>query len=180
MEDPSRRFLLQLRKETGGDPSRTVSLYEIGRQLGWQRPEALRAAENLMAEGFVEVRSLSGAVAISRAGLSAAEAELAAASPASPPLRLGPAPVLENGMGPRLLDLLREIRLRLDAGGGPPGDRRREFEADLRTIEAQLGSPRPKNAVLREAFRSIAENLGEAAAGDPLPARLRSLIDSGA
>ncbi len=81
-------------------------------------------------------------------------------------------------MGPRLLDLLREIRLFLDAGGGPPGDLRPEFEADLRTIEAQLGSPRPKSAVLREAFRSIAENLGGAAAGDPLPARLRSLIES--
>lgn len=173
MDEPSLRFLLQLRKETGGDPSRAVSLYEVGLHLGWERPEALRAAENLMAEGLVEVRSLSGSIAISRAGLSAAEAELAAEVSAAPALRLGPGPVLDGGLAPRLLELLAELRPRLASAAA---ELRGEIEADLRTIEAQLGSPRPKTAILREAFRSMAENLGGAPA-DPWSARLRSLIE---
>ncbi|MEJ5359363.1 MAG: hypothetical protein WHT06_11895 [Desulfobacterales bacterium] len=173
MDEASLRFLLQLRKETGGNPSRAVSLYEVGLQLGWERPEALKAAENLMAEGLVEVRSLSGAIAISRAGLSAAEAELAAEVSAAPPLRLGPDPILDGGLAPRLRELLAELRLRT---ASLAAEIRGELEADLRTIEAQLGSPRPKTAILREVFRSLAEHLG-GDPQDPWSARLRALIE---
>ena len=177
MEDDSRRFLLELREQTGGDPARSVSLYEVGRVLGWERPQALNAAQDLMAAGLVEIRSLSGAIAISPAGVSAAEGELRAAAPAAPPLRLGRGPVLEEGVRRRLPAVLEEIRGAAGAAAAGPAEAlRRELEADLQTIAAQLASPRPNTAVVRETLRSIAETLA-GTAGEGLAARLRSMLE---
>lgn len=173
MDDESRRFLLELRKQTAGDPARAVSLYEVGRVLGWERPQALNAAQDLMAAGFVEIRSLSGSIALSPAGLSAAEEELRAAAPAAPPLRLGRGLVLEEEVARRLPVMLQEIR---SVAAGLPEAMRRELEADLQTIASQLASPRPKTAVVRETLRSLAETLAGAAEGGPA-ARLRSMVE---
>ncbi len=177
MEEACRRFLLELRERSGGDPTRSISLYEVGRGLGWERTQALSVAQDLMAEGFVEIRSLSGAIAISAAGLSAAAAEACAAERAAPPLRLGRGHLLEEETARRLPAVLEEIRRgAASAAAFLTEPRRRELEADVQSIAAQLLSPRPKTAVIREALRSIAANLGGAVEA-PLADRLRSLIE---
>jgi len=48
--------------------------------------------------------------------------------------------------------------------------------ADLKTIDAQLGSPKPKTIVLRECFRSLMNAAEKAGAGESA-AKIKALID---
>ena len=60
MDEAVRQFLKTLFEQTGGQSSRQVSMYDVGAALGWDRDAASRAAQDLMACGFVEIRTLSG------------------------------------------------------------------------------------------------------------------------
>ena len=49
MDETARQFLKNLFEQTGGQPSRQVSMYDVGAALGWDRDAASRAAQDLMA-----------------------------------------------------------------------------------------------------------------------------------
>lgn len=68
----------------------------------------------------------------------------------------------------RLATLLPELRL--------PPNTRAEVEAEIRTVEAQVGSPRPKRAIIHESMRTIRAVL-EGAAGNAACAPLLGMID---
>lgn len=53
---------------------------------------------------------------------------------------------------------------------------RAEVEAEIRTVEAQVGSPRPKRAIIHESLRTIRAVL-EGAAGNAACAPLLAMID---
>jgi hypothetical protein len=68
----------------------------------------------------------------------------------------------------RVAALLPELAL--------PPETRAEVEAEIRTVEAQVGSPRPKRAIIHESLRTIRAVL-EGAAGNAATAPLLALID---
>lgn len=68
----------------------------------------------------------------------------------------------------RLAGLLPEMRLHPEQSA--------EVDAEIRTVQAQLGSPRPKRAIVQASLRTI-RSLLESVAGNAAYAQLLGVID---
>lgn len=154
LNEPDRQFLMRLFEQTGGDPSRQLSMYDVGKGLGWEREEASRVAQDLMADGYVEIRTLSGGVGLSSAGAEAVRSALGPSGPGAALPRLGAGRTLDAPACRAVTDVCDGIK----AQAGKLGlgfDSLAELVADLKTVSEQLNSPRPKTAIVRECLRSI-------------------------
>jgi hypothetical protein len=154
-------FLVALCDAVGGNLSGQTSMYDIGAAVGLDRTAAKQVAEELIGWGLVEVRTLSGAIGITEEGLAEAGKHGAAAGPET--LRLGNDPVLSANV----LLAVQETVISVKAGITDLGlafEPLSELMADLRSIDAQLSSPRPKTAVVRALFESILAVLKKARA----------------
>jgi hypothetical protein len=156
INETGQQFMIQLFEQTQGDQTVQVSMYNIGRLLGLEREAASRVAEELIALQMVEIRTLSGGIGISAAGSDMVRDMIG--PPAGNPgtlAKLGNEPLLEANRRQALEQLVTEIK---DQTGtlGLDFDTLSEIMADLKSIDAQLDSPRPKTAIFRECFVSIA------------------------
>lgn len=79
-----------------------------------------------------------------------------------------------GGHAATLSDLLTDLARLLPEIPLRPGEVA-EIEAEIRTVQAQLGSPRPRRAVVQESVRAI-RGLLQGVAENPAHARLRDLI----
>lgn len=155
MAENEERFLIELFEKTDGKTAGSISMYDIGSNLGLEKEGARQIAENLMSEGLVEVRSLSGSIALTQEGIEAAEnlgAGGAEAGDAAAPLTT--APIIDEAGRETVEALTASLKARageLELSFDPLA----ELVADLRTIDAQLASSRPKTAVIRACFESI-------------------------
>jgi hypothetical protein len=175
LNESARQFLKRLFEETGGEASRQLSMYDIGSWLGWEREAASRTAQDLMADGLVEVRTLSGGIGLSAAGVEVMQALLGTANPPSARQRLGAGRILDPSACQAVIQVCDGIK----AAAGSLGldfDSLAELVADLKTIADQLGSPQPKTAVVRESLRSI-EGVLKRVAGNKHLADVRALIE---
>jgi len=149
------RFLAEVYLRTQGDPAATVSMYDIGETLGMDRQNSLRTAEYLIGSGFVEIKTLSGGIGITDQGLARAQQlGISVADDGIAFTALGDAPVLDEA-GRQIVE---QIAAELKSKMGEKGldfDSLAELMADLKSIDAQLSSPKPKTAVIRECFQSI-------------------------
>ena len=68
-------------------------------------------------------------------------------------------------------------RLDLEGGLGLDEDRMSELSAEIRTIEAQLGSPRPKAQILRLSLESV-EGIMEGATDNAVTEKIVSATDA--
>lgn len=174
MGEAARQFLKRLFEQTEGQPVRQVSMYDIGKALGWDRDAASQAAQDLMAAGLVEVRTLSGGIGISAEGAAVVQSALGAGSGGAAIARLGGSRIME----PAVCQAVERVCDGIKAQAGTLGldfDTLAEVMADLKTIAAQLSSSRPKTAIVREGLRSIEEVL-KRFAGNPGLAGVRTLI----
>ncbi len=161
-------FLVELYHRTKGDYSIKVSMYDIGESLGLDRKLSLRTAEELIGTGLAEIKTLSGGIGITTDGV--AEAQQLGASledNAGSDVSLQDDPVLDESIRQAVervaTDLKSQMgRLSLDF------DSLAELMADLKSIDAQLSSPNPKTAIIRECFRSIFDVLPTADNADNL------------
>jgi hypothetical protein len=154
LNEPDRQFLNRLFEQTGGQTSRQVSMYDVGAGLGWEREATSRTAQDLMAAGLVEIRTLSGGIGLSTAGAEtlAADATAEQTVPGLPGLGTG------RILDPDACQAVAQVCDGIKAQAGALGldfDSIAELVADLKTIADQLASPRPKTAVIREGLRSI-------------------------
>jgi len=175
LNESARQFLKRLFEQTGGETSRQLSMYDIGTDLGWEREAASRIAQDLMADGLVEVRTLSGGIGLSTAGVGVMQAVLGAGNPLSARPRLGTDRILD----PPVCQSVMQVCDGIKAAAGSLGldfDSLAELVADLKTVSAQLGSPKPKTAVVREGLRSI-EGVLKRFAGNKHLADVRALIE---
>ena len=166
VDDQAKQFLKALFEKTDGDPTQQASMYDIGETLGLERDASARTAEMLMGSEFVEVRSLAGAIGLTDDGVKAAghlikgpDAQEGASQ------RLCNTPILDAASVQRV----EQITTALKHQSGHLGldyDSLTELIADLRTIDAQMASPRPKTDIIRESFRSIQELLNQAGEKD--------------
>lgn len=174
LDGPAREFLLRLFELTQGDPGRQASMYAVGDSLGMDRPSASATAQDLMGLELVQIRSLSGAIGISAEGAQAVRAASGDAGPGALPLTLGSAPVTDPARRQVLEQVLSELKARAGALG-LDFDSLAELMADIKSLSAQLDSPRPKTAILRECLRSVAAVL-KRAAPNPCLAKIQAFL----
>jgi hypothetical protein len=157
--------MIRLFEETGGDSAVQVSMYDIGGLLGLDRDDASKIAEELIGSQLVEIRTLSGGIGISADGTALVQKLIGPpTSGLSGSAKLGDDPVL-NSAGRQVVE---QIVTELKGQTGTLGldyDTLTELMADLKTIDAQLDSSRPKTAIMRECLRSIKPMLNSAGGG---------------
>ena len=154
VDETGRQFLMQLFEQTRGDSSVQVSMYDIGAMVGLERDAASRVAEELMGEQLVEIRTLSGGIGISAAGSEIVQRIAGPSSGSGEIVKLGDEPLINSAGRQAVERIVAEIK---DQVGtlGLGFDALTELMADLKTIDAQLDSPRPKTAIIRQCFVSI-------------------------
>lgn len=152
LETAVRDLFLELHRSTDGRTEAQASMYTLGEAIGLDRETSAAAAEDLMAHGLVEIRTLSGAIGLSDQGASLMDDGQTGAS--SDVLRLGTAsPLTTSGC-----ELVEQVLTRLKSDLGQSGlafEALSEMIADIRTIEAQMTSPKPKTMIVRECFASL-------------------------
>jgi len=152
LETTARDFLLELHRSTEGKTDGQVSMYTIGEALGLDRDASTAAAEDLMAQGLVEIRTLAGAIGLSDQG-----AELMADGQdngGGDGLRLGTTSPLTASQCEGVDTFLTQLKSELGRSG-LAFEALSEMIADIRTIEIQMTSPNPKTTIIRECFTSM-------------------------
>ena len=174
LDEAGKQFLSELFKVSNGDISAKVSMYEIGETLGMDRGQANFITSELVGFDFVEIRTLSGAIGITRQGVDAAEQLGAGSSRSKEKLHLGNETVLSEA-GKNACDLM-VANIKSNTGKMDLNfDGMSEMMADLKTIDAQLSSPKPKTVIIREAFRSI-QSVTKSAGNKEISDRIQELI----
>jgi hypothetical protein len=114
-------------------------------------------AESLFIQDLAELKTLSGGIAITENGLSALGRSLPGA-PQGQALTLGREPVLSPEKKALVSTLLSEIKTLLETETRPY-DWVEEVIMDIKTMEVQMLSPKPKTGIVREIFTSLHRNL---------------------
>lgn len=155
MQDLSRDFLISVLEKTKGDVSKQVSMYDIGDGLSLDRDDASHVAAELMGLQLIEIRTLSGGIGITVEGAEKAQQLIGDQGFSEGAVnKLGGDPVLDAGGLQSIQKATTKLKNRL-SGLGVDFDTLSELTADLKTIDAQLGSSRPKTAIVRECLRSL-------------------------
>ena len=173
-DNKGKEYLEQLYRLTGGDPQAQVSMYEVGAAIGMEKGAAGSLAEELMVQGQAELRTLAGGISITVDGLAVLGIAVAAPQSGTSGFHLGKGPVADANDRGTMQQIVEEIkksvaRLHLEYS------LLEEIVLDVKTIEVQLLSPKPKIAVLREIVRSLHTAL-VAAHADKTAALLQGLI----
>ncbi len=175
ISENERNFLIKLYELTQGNPSSQVSMYDVGETIGLERDASLKTAEVLFGFGLAEIKTLAGGIGITEDGLSElmkndAYKEIAGAVG----FRLGNAPLIDDAGQKSVEQVISSIKTK--AGSlGLDFDTLEELLADLKTIDAQLTSSRPKTKIIRECFQSIIDVLQKVDA-DELVNQVKGLI----
>lgn len=167
-------YLEELHRQTGGNTEAQVSMYDLGAAIGFDKAEAGSLAEQLMVQGQVELRTLSGGISITQEGLGVLGITMSSPHSAANGQKLGNGPVADD-TDRRTVHLLTEEVKKDISELGFKYDLLEEIVLDLKTIEVHMLSPKPKTAVLREIFRSL-QNTFETAKVEKTAAQLRTLI----
>ena len=175
ISENERNFLLKLYQLTQGNSSSQVSMYDLGEAIGLERDDALKTAEVLFGFGLAEIKTLAGGIGITEAGLSEVmgndeNQEMAGANG----FRLGDAPLIDDAGQKSVDQVISGIKTQTGSLG-LDYDTLEELLADLKTIDAQLTSSRPKTKIVRQCFQSIIDILQKAHA-DELVNQVKRLI----
>ena len=175
IDEIGRKFLLQLYQQTNGDSTVQASMYDLGEELGLDRDASSRVAEQLIALQLVEIVTLAGGIAISNDGLKEIQASFGESAAAGETIaQLGNQPVLDQSRSQAVAGVIDQLKAR--AGNlGLEFERLAELMADLKTIDAQLDSPCPKTAIVRECLRSLTSLEGNQGAQESMK-KIRALL----
>ena len=158
------QMLVELYQRTGGNPSAQVSMYDLGQVAGIDRGDAQEAGQALIGAGLAAIVSLSGSISITPEGVARIEADGPPAGKTAA-VRLGGETVLSH----EARQALEATTALLKSQAGQRGwafDLLSEMVADLKTLDAQLQSPRPKTDIVRACLQSIAALLSRTDARD--------------
>lgn len=171
-----KNFLLQIYHSTKGDTSVQVSMHDIGAALSLDRDASSRLAEELIGWELVEIRTLSGGIGICTSAVKEIEkAGIAESQAQETNGTLGNEPIMD-GDARRVVERISG-EIKEQAGSlGLKFDLLSELMADLKTIDVQLDSPRPKTAIIRECLKSLKAAL-EATGADKCLARVNALLE---
>ncbi|MGD9013837.1 MAG: hypothetical protein PVF62_15665 [Desulfobacterales bacterium] len=168
LDESGQQYLIQLFEQTNGDPAAQVSMYDVGEGLGMDHDTSARVAEALIGLQLAEIRTLSGGIGISSEGAAEVKGLMGGAlSTDDSPGKLSDQPIMDA----QSCQAVERVADGLKGQTGNLGldfDGLSELMADLKTIDAQLGSSRPKTAIIRECLQSIKEILGRVENSDSL------------
>jgi hypothetical protein len=158
MQNPEEQaYLYELFTMTRGDTTAQVSMYETGAALGLEKTAAGSTAESLFIQGLAELKTLSGGIGITAQGLEAL-GKVPAAPAGGAAKTLGKGLVLDSADRDLVTALLAEIKTEA-AAKEKTYPQIEEVVMDIKTMETQMLSPKPKTAIVREIFRSLYLNL---------------------
>ena len=175
IDETGRQFLLQLYQQTNGDATVQASMYDLGEELGLDRDAASRVAEQLIALQLVEIVTLAGGIAISADGLNEVQASFGVRTDSGEKVaQLGSERVLDQTRIRAVTHVLDQLKAQV-GNLGLDFEKLAELMADLKTIDAQMDSPCPKTAIIKECLRSIKESLDGQARSDSV-AKISELL----
>lgn len=177
-------FLNNLYEITGGSKSKTVNMFELGTELGFDREETNLIVQYLAGESLVKHVTIGGGIGITHYGVK--EVEEALSHPEKPTAYFPPVNIINihhmegsqiqqgtisssqtakfsSDSTEELLSILKELRDKQSQLNLPPDDAS-ELSADIDTVESQLKSSRPKAGIINEGLKSI-KTILEGAAG---------------
>lgn len=155
MDETEQQFLIHLFEQTGGDSSIQVSMYDIGGSLGLDKEAASKVAEDLIGSQLVEIRTLSGGIGISADGSTLVQDWIGSpTSSVGESTKLGGDPILNSASRHAVELMVTQLKGQISTLG-LDYDTLSELMADLKTIDAQMTSSRPKTVIIRECLRSI-------------------------
>ena len=167
-------FLRQLYQMSGGDISTDVSMYLIGEQLGLDKGEAASLAEDIIIDGFAELKTLAGGVVLTQKGLEMlGKGGDSAADDDSTAYVLGENEILTGEDTGAVSAMLDEIRKTVTGEAGY--DELEVLVIDIKTVEVQMLSSRPKTAIVKAVFASIGQTM-ERGGDQKLAAQIAVLI----
>ena len=155
LDESGQQYLIQLFEQTNGDPAAQVSMYDVGEGLGMDHDTSARVAEALIGLQLAEIRTLSGGIGISAEGAAEVKGLMGGGAAAGETAaRMSDQPIMDT----QSCQAVERVADGLKSQTGNLGldfDGLSELMADLKTIDAQLGSSRPKTAIIRECLQSI-------------------------
>lgn len=158
----AKNYLETIYNRCNNDIQQQVSMYEAGAAIGLEKNEAGSLAEDLMVQGLLELKTLAGEVSLTEEGMSFLGISLPAAAVQQDGLqKFSSQPVMQEADLSLTKQLIEDIKQSV-------GSQQLEFALteeivlDIKTIDIQLLSPRPKTAIIREVFGSIQASLSEA------------------
>ena len=165
IQETKARFLLALFEKTEDEKTGQASMYEVGDGLGMDRDASQRIAEELMADGLVEVRTLSGGIGITDGGIESVRKKGGGGGSDGP--GLGNSLVVDGENREAVEQVVAFLKVQTGSLG-LSFDPLSELIADLRTIEIQMMSPCPKTDIIRACFGSVSTVLEKAGAAESL------------
>jgi hypothetical protein len=160
-----KRYLTELCSMTQGNVGAQVSMFDVGAAIGLERADAGMMAEELIVQGFAELKTLSGGIGITSQGVEMIRGKMVASPvPAGDALQLGSGTVLGEKGRQAVEKVLGNIRTAVIQQNATFGQLE-EIVIDIKTIETQMLSPNPKIAVIREVLRSLHKSLTGLGAG---------------
>ena len=170
----TRQFLAELIRSTQGDLQAKISMYEVGAALGLEKTEAGKLAEEVIAEGWAEIKTLSGDIGITSDGIEASSGSAAVSDQLQAP-GLGDEPIIQNDGRRAVEQIIGRVQDRLKALS-IPYESLEEIVLDLKTAQVQLLSPKPKTAIVKEILRSLGDAMHNAGAADTA-AQIKAMIN---
>jgi len=169
----TRQFLAELMHCTQGDPQARISMYQVGATLGLEKAEAGKLAEEVIAEGWAEIKTLSGEIGITPDGIEASGGPAVDGDRPQTP-SMGKGPIIQDDERAAVEQILGQVQERLNSLS-PPYGTLEEIVMDLKTARVQLLSPKPKTAIIKEVLRSLGDAL-HSAAGDDTATLIEEMI----
>ncbi|MDP2183061.1 MAG: hypothetical protein Q8K99_10895 [Actinomycetota bacterium] len=193
------RFLRSLWEGSEGSEFFRIGMWELGEELGLDRPTVDRIFRFLSGEGLLKGVDIGGGISITHRGI--VEVERALSKPDEPTQYFPPVNVIAIGTmsnsviqqaSPNatqnvsidatevegLRSLLADVESRLDALALDMNERQ-QVEADIATIKAQLSAPSPRRSIVTESLlslRTILEQVAAAAIAAPLIAKIATIL----
>ena len=161
-ESAANRLLATIFEKTGGDPGRSVSMWAAGESLGFDRNTTENLSMELVSEGLLEVKSLSGGVSLTESGLARAQAS-------APPTGESGGSLSDfvQTLGKALPELSLSAALKSD------------LELDTEVLRIQLKRSTPLTPVVKAVLGEIKTRLKASGPGaDALLKNLDSLTDT--
>lgn len=157
------RFMLELYNMTDGSLDAQISMYDIGDSLGFDKATITSMSQDLMIEELVELKTLSGGIGITQKAMQLLQNEGLIAGSKVQSVRLSTGPVINDQDREHIDVLLTEIKSET-ATARTEYPLVEELVIDIKTLETQLLSPRPKTYVFRAIFLSLIQLLSSAGA----------------
>lgn len=163
--EQNKSFLMELCKIADGDSTAQVSMYDVGTALGMEKGEAGIVAEELIVDGLVELVNLSGGVSISAEGLKFINREPDMGAGVKDITKLGVDPVLSFDKCKAVEETLQRYRDAVEKKQ-IPYSRLEEIIIDIKTLEIQLISIKPKTSIVRAILFVLAGYASEDGLGE--------------